>query len=50
MPLSDIKRQELEKFALNIRIHVLESLNHLGFYHYGEVFPLLRPWRCFMEK
>ncbi|RLV41282.1 transketolase [Streptococcus iniae] len=35
MPLSDIKRQELEKFALNIRIHVLESLNHLGFGHYG---------------
>lgn len=35
MPLSQEKLQELEKFALSSRINVLETLNHLGFGHYG---------------
>lgn len=35
MPLSSEKHQELEKFAKEIRVNLLETLNHLGFGHYG---------------
>lgn len=35
MTLSELELKELEKFALNIRINTVETLNHLGFGHYG---------------
>lgn len=35
MPLSPEKYQELERFAKEIRFNLLETLNHLGFGHYG---------------
>ncbi|MCK1200521.1 transketolase [Streptococcus uberis] len=35
MPLSEDKLQELQVFANQIRLTILESLNHLGFGHYG---------------
>lgn len=35
MTLSETKLAELERFALEIRVNILETLNHLGFGHYG---------------
>lgn len=35
MPLSEDKLHELQVFANQIRLTILESLNHLGFGHYG---------------
>lgn len=35
MTLSEAKLAELEQFALEIRVNILETLNHLGFGHYG---------------
>lgn len=35
MALSKTKLSQLQQFALNIRINTLETLNHLGFGHYG---------------
>lgn len=35
MILSKNREDELRKFATNIRLNTLETLNHLGFGHYG---------------
>lgn len=35
MSMDDTKLRELENFALRIRLYTLETLNHLGFGHYG---------------
>lgn len=34
----------LRRFATEIRLNTLETLNHLGFGHYGVVYQLLRLW------
>lgn len=35
MSLDEARLHELEQFALKIRVYTLETLNHLGFGHYG---------------
>ena len=35
MALSESRRNELIRFAKEIRMNTLECLNHLGFGHYG---------------
>ena len=35
MSIDEARLQELEQFARHIRIYTLETLNHLGFGHYG---------------
>ena len=35
MPLNELELQEIKNFARDIRINILETLNQLGFGHYG---------------